>query len=107
MPNESTSMLRGEALRRLIDAELAEALKGDSLMERALRGEAVDFGSPTLNALMDRTARRLAAIPDAAVPRIAEARGAESIEFILREMIVEALDEVTGVFGFLADRGKS
>jgi hypothetical protein len=56
---------------------------------------------------MDRTARRLAAIPDAAVPRIAEARGAESIEFILREMIVEALDEVTGVFGFLADRGKS
>jgi hypothetical protein len=64
--------MTGDAVRKLVEAELALAMAGSGPLERKLRGEDVDLGNPTLNAVVERTARRLAGIPDLVVPQVAE-----------------------------------
>lgn len=94
MPTGNETLLTGDALRKFIADEIAECISEDDLVSRALRGEPVDFGIPTINRVIERTGRRLAAIPDAVMPRMQEVRTQEAFAAVLREMIVEALSEV-------------
>lgn len=86
-------------MKRTIEAEIADALEGDTPLMRALRGEDADLGNPALNALVERTSRRLAAIPDTVAPQIAEARSEDTARIILEEAIIAAFAEIDGVLG--------
>ena len=100
MQSKNEMPLTGELLKKAIEIEIAEATSGSDMLNRGLRGEPFNLGNPALNAVVERTARRFAAIPDAAVPRMQEVRSREGFEAILREMILDALSEIDVVFGF-------
>ncbi|MBE7203431.1 MAG: hypothetical protein INR70_37315 [Parafilimonas terrae] len=91
--------LTGETLKRTIEIEIRRATAGDGMLRRGLRGEPFDLGNPTVNAVVERTARRFAAIPDAIIPRMQEVRSRTGFETILNEMILDAFAEIDVLFG--------
>ncbi|TXN27135.1 hypothetical protein [Methylobacterium sp. WL19] len=91
---------RAAAVRLMVEVELARAMDGNDPIQRKLRGEDIDLGHPHLNAVIERTSRRLHGIPDLIVPQVAEARSENSIRVILDDAIRAAMTELDTTLGF-------
>lgn len=99
MQNGNSGTPRVEALRQMMAQAVAESLEGDEPLFCALKGEAIDLGHPQVNAVVERTARRLAGIPDLAAVQLAEVRGMSDAKIIVTDIVLDAIAEIDGLCG--------